>query len=144
MRFGQDVSAAQKLTEADAPDTGYVDIAPPPPPPPQVSYAEDWSNPYVNMPPLVAVSASQPEPSWMDWFKRGQQVTQPALTGLIDIFGRPAGGRAPPPPGIPRREAGMPLAGWVAIGVAGVVVLAVAANSLKRRSVAGYRRKARR
>jgi hypothetical protein len=118
---------------------GYVDVAMPPPPPPQVSTGEDWSNPYTARPPLVSVPAS--EPSSFDWMGMGQKFT----TGLFNIFGQavnPQGDviqqRQPPP------QRGMPLWGWVAIGVGGVVVLGVVARSLRSRSYAGYGRRHRR
>jgi hypothetical protein len=73
----------------------------------------------------------------MDWMKRGQQTTQSVFTGLVDIFGRPTTPAGQP---IVVQREGMSLAGWVAVGVAGVVVLAVVASSLKRSRMAGYRR----
>lgn len=122
-----------------------VDVAPPPPPPPQVSSSSDWSNPYgtgggqvgVSAPPLVAVSAAQPASTWDTWFGRGQQVA----SGLVDIFGR-----AVTPTGAPLQQPqhGLPLWGIVALGVGGIVVLGIAARSLRSRSYAGYKRKHRR
>lgn len=117
---------------------GYVDIAPPPPPPPQVSTGEDWANPYTNSPPLVAVPAT--EPSSFDWMGAGHRFT----TGLVNIFGQAVNPQGQVMQRPPPQQGGMPLIGWVVIGVAGVVVLGVAARSLRSRSYAGYRRRSRR
>lgn len=122
---------------------GYVDVAPPPPPPPQVSTSSDWSNPYgagggqvaVSAPPLVSVPASSS--SSFDWLGAGQKV----VTGLVDIFGRPV---TPTGQVVQQQQpGGIPLAAWVAIGVAGVVVLGVAARALRSRrpSYAGHKRR---
>jgi hypothetical protein len=120
-------------------DQGYQDIPSPPPPPPQISTASDWSNPYVGQPPLVAVPASSEPSMWDTWFKRGSQVT----TGLVNIFGQavaPSGQPVYQPP----PATGIPLLGWVAIGVGGVVVLGIAARALRpARKYAGYKRRKR-
>lgn len=110
---------------------GYTDIASPPPPPPQVSQGDDWANPYAHAPPLVA---AQPASQQFDWMGMGQRLTG----GLVDIFGRP---QQPLP--VPQQQPGMPLWGWVAIGVGGVVVLGIAARSMRKTSYAGRRRSRR-
>lgn len=134
---------AQKLTEDD-----YIDIAPPPPPPVgtggSAGYAEDWANPYVNRPPMVAVDDTRTSDfSWNKLF----DTARTGMTSLVNIFGQPVtpSGQVLAPPPAP----GIGLAGWVAIGVAGVVVLGVGARLLanragstgRRRRYAGYRRR---
>lgn len=147
-RFGASIieEGDQGYTTAGSGSQGYTDVASPPPPPPQVGTASDWSNPWgasggqvsVSSPPLVSASASSPSgtSTWDSVFGAGQKV----LTGLVDIFGRPVTATGQP---IVAQPQGMPLWGWVAIGVGGVVVLGIAARSLRsgrRMATAGYRR----
>lgn len=118
-----------KLTESD-------DIAVPPPPPTgQAGNASEWANPYTSSPPLVAVPVDS-GPSWDTWFQRGKQIT----TGLVDIYGRAVNPQGTPI-AQPLPSSGLPLWGIVALGVGGVVVLGLAARSMRSRSYAGYRRR---
>lgn len=113
-----------------------------------VADANEWSNAFarsgdstvLSSPPMVAGDTGSGTSFFDTWFGRGKQVT----SGLVDIFGRvinPATGQPAAPVAA---DSGMPLVAWVALGVAGVVVLGVAARSLRRSSVAGYRRRSRR
>lgn len=116
-------------------NTWPSDIAPPPPPPQgQAGNADSWSNPYASSPPLVSAQPIDDGKNSYDWVGQGSKL----LTGLVNIFGQPVNQHGQPVP--VQQPHGMPLWGWVAIGVGGVVVLGVAARSLRSHSYAGYRR----
>jgi hypothetical protein len=83
-------------------------------------------------PPMVSATPSSSSQSATDWWGMASSLGR----GLVDIFGRPVQQQYQPPPPQP----GIPLWGWVAIGVGGVVVLGVLARSMRRPATAGYRR----
>lgn len=140
-RFGDDAWAANwnQPTSTSTVDAGGSEI-------PYYLAANDYQGDIVNHPSTSSdyvsdnsggnAGSAHPDssPSARDWFSMGQQT----VTGLLNIFGQPV--RAPGQPMPVQQPQGMPLWGWAAIGIGGVVLLGVLARSM-RGSKVGYRRR---
>jgi hypothetical protein len=134
MRFGDDYQPYDPA--AGSTDIEYVTTTPEPVVNTGQGYSVAQGVPGDYFSPPVQTTAGSPSGlSASDYLGLGKSI----VSGVVDIFGRPV------QPTVTAVQPGLPLWGWVVIGVGGVVVLGVIARSMKKsRSTAGYRRRSRR